>query len=323
MKLVNELKKILTITQKESIVKPTKDLEIIIERHGNKPNIINAGLLKAGKSSLFNALSGKEEFEIGTVRTTVENKSIDVGKYILTDTPGFDANEQDDKTAFEGYKAADYIIFVHNVMEGEFNKIEIEQIDRISKLYKNNEDLFEASILVLSFSDQVENEVVENTLSLINNQMEKLFNCKFKNSVAISSSIYIKGINENKEGLIKISNFNKLENLINQYIQEVDKNSLFEKYVTKQIENIHNIIKIEIERELNELKDKNDVESNIKKTENIKTNIDMKIQNVIESIEKKIPENSNFKNANFAAITNSYTEYRSSSSARSAAADRR
>ena len=321
MKIINELENILKITKKENIIQTVSNLKRIIEKHGSKPNIINAGLLKAGKSSLFNALAGKEEFETGVVRTTVSNKNIEMEKYILIDTPGFDANEQDDKTAFEGYKTADLIIFVHNVMEGELNKLEAEQIDKISKLYSSHEDFFEASILVLSFNDQVENGNTENTLSIISKQMEELFNCKFKKCVAISSSLYMKGFNENKNALIKISNLSELQNLINESIENINQNSLFEKYVTKQIKNIHSIMNEELKNLQNELNNSYNGEDIIKKLKNSKIEIEAKIQETIERVDREIPKNYNFSDAYFGANCNSYTEYKSSSAAMRAATE--
>ena len=50
-----------------------KEVEVIrnLQKNHNKINIVNAGLLKAGKSELFNAISGKQFVETGVRRTTI------------------------------------------------------------------------------------------------------------------------------------------------------------------------------------------------------------------------------------------------------------
>jgi len=59
----------------ESILEEFNEIKERLENH-KMINIINSGLLKAGKSELFNALSNQENFETGVVRTTVENKEV-------------------------------------------------------------------------------------------------------------------------------------------------------------------------------------------------------------------------------------------------------
>ena len=51
----------------------------------SKKIIVNAGLLKAGKSSLLNALTGKNQFAADVIRATVENQRVETDQYILLD----------------------------------------------------------------------------------------------------------------------------------------------------------------------------------------------------------------------------------------------
>ena len=48
-----------------------------ISRNTGKLRVTNAGLLKAGKSSLFNALAGREFFEMDVIRATVRNQQVE------------------------------------------------------------------------------------------------------------------------------------------------------------------------------------------------------------------------------------------------------
>ena len=103
---------------------------------------MNAGLLKAGKSTLFNALLGERVFESDVIRATVKNQKREAEGYFLLDTPGLDANAQDTKEALTAYAKADAIVFVHNLQEGEFNQVEIDSIEQIGSLYGDKKAFF-------------------------------------------------------------------------------------------------------------------------------------------------------------------------------------
>ena len=200
-----------------------KKVEIInnLEKNHNKINIVNAGLLKAGKSELFNAISGKQFFETGVVRTTIENKKLDLDNYVLIDTPGLDANFEDSKMAFDGYKDADIIVFVHNAVDGELNKIEIESIKEIMKLFEDSKVFFDSSILVVTHVDQLQNEEEEEQiLNIINHQIKKLFKDEFLYTIGVDSMSCVKGLKENKNLLVKSSNIFNLKFMIEEIIKE-------------------------------------------------------------------------------------------------------
>lgn len=97
-----------------------------------KVYIINAGRMNHGKSSLMNAVLGKEVFKVADIRQTVKNQYEEYQKNVfLVDTPGLDANSEDDQEAFKVYKKANYILYVHNPKIGELHKNELETIGRI------------------------------------------------------------------------------------------------------------------------------------------------------------------------------------------------
>ena len=84
-----------------------------IDREVQNVNIINAGVMNHGKSSLFNSLLDREEFQTQDVRTTVENKSVQwFDNVYLIDTPGLSAEESDDVESFEAYRSANAVIVV-------------------------------------------------------------------------------------------------------------------------------------------------------------------------------------------------------------------
>lgn len=95
-------------------------------QHAPKPVIAACGLMNAGKSYLLNMLTmhlDQEFFRTADIRETVENAQFESDKFIYLDTPGLDANEQDDQHAWSGLKQADVVLFVHQA-QGELEAVE-------------------------------------------------------------------------------------------------------------------------------------------------------------------------------------------------------
>ena len=98
-------------------------------------NIINAGIMNHGKSSLFNSLIEKEVFGVGDVRVTEKiQREQWLGNAFLIDTPGLEAEESDDTVAYEAYRRANMIIFVHTIKVGELHEKELNAINKIKAL---------------------------------------------------------------------------------------------------------------------------------------------------------------------------------------------
>lgn len=118
-----------------------------IDADSKNINIINAGIMNHGKSSLFNSLMDKEIFAAQDVRTTVVNQNAQwFDKVYLIDTPGLEAEKKDDTAAYDAYRRANMIIFVHNVKVGELHEKELAAINKIKSLF--NDDDFFANIFV-------------------------------------------------------------------------------------------------------------------------------------------------------------------------------
>ncbi|MCI8297626.1 MAG: hypothetical protein HFG22_17465 [Lachnospiraceae bacterium] len=175
-----------------------------------KKCIVNAGLLKAGKSTLFNALLGERVFESDVIRATVKNQKREAEGYFLLDTPGLDANAQDTKEALTAYAKADAIVFVHNLQEGEFNQVEIDSIEQIGSLYGDKKAFFQKTILALSHKDQVEEEYPD-ICRRIEEQCEGSIKGHFCKIVCVDPAGYLKGVDEDKELLKKASGIPELK----------------------------------------------------------------------------------------------------------------
>lgn len=196
------------------------------ERKARKKSVIvNAGLLKAGKSTLFNALAGKEVFASDVVRATRENSKIELEEYFLMDTPGLDAQDEDTQMALMGYEEADCIIFVHNIQEGELNQVEIDSIRQISNLFGDDNIFFESAILVLTHKDQIDNQY-EDIKKRIDEQCESIFKNHFRKSFCVDSNGYRKGVAENKELLKQESGIPELLEMIKSESGNLQESSL-------------------------------------------------------------------------------------------------
>ncbi len=99
-------------------------------------NIINAGRMNHGKSSLLNSLMDSDVFKVNDVRETVVNRRVKYRDSIFfTDTPGLEANAEDDSEAFNIYSSANFILFVHTLRIGELHSEEISYLKRLCKIF--------------------------------------------------------------------------------------------------------------------------------------------------------------------------------------------
>ena len=81
-----------------------------------KPRVLVYGIYNSGKSTLVNALMGREVAEVADRPMTFKTAEYDAGKYVLVDSPGIDApgrrGEDDDMTADSEIRNCHIILFV-------------------------------------------------------------------------------------------------------------------------------------------------------------------------------------------------------------------
>lgn len=160
------------------------------------------GLLKAGKSTLLNAMTGQDElFKSGVIRTTVKNQRVTDGYFEWIDTPGIDDTDQETTTAFAGLKNADCILFAHNLKQGELDRMEVDFLQTCNQL----DAQFLAKLrFVFTHIDDLDSEDVEIIQQKICQQCQSVFNKQFP-TIAVSSVRYLKGYKENKKLLMEKS----------------------------------------------------------------------------------------------------------------------
>lgn len=119
---------------------------------GNEPRVVVCGLLKAGKSSLLNALfddPSNQHFPTAATRKTVCNQCEVLNGICFVDTPGLDHDGQDTREAESSYAAADLLLFVHN---GE-KELEEQQLLLLRNLQAMHPMLEHRLLVVITYKE--------------------------------------------------------------------------------------------------------------------------------------------------------------------------
>ena len=181
-----------------------------------------AGRMNHGKSSLLNSLIGDNIFKVQDIRETTTNSRYELFEDILlVDTPGLDANINDDTIANVAYESSNIILFVHNYNVGDFHKGELEALKRIAGFH-NSEAFGDRFILVLTGKDAVTDQNDRELIKLKLLKDIKQF-CGLQNFpiFEVSNTTFMKGKSENKEKLIIYSGIPTLLEYITSKIEDL------------------------------------------------------------------------------------------------------
>lgn len=182
------------------------DLDSAIMAMAQPLRITTCGLLKAGKSSLLNALTDHLETELfatGAVRTTVRNQTLSHQNFIFVDTPGLDANEADDKEAWNALNTADVLLFVHNPGIGELDQVEVNFLSELASQPGTHQGLEDRLVVILTWLDSNE-EVIDAIAQKVQNQIKNCLGIE-PQLFQISFTSYQEGKLENKQKLVDYS----------------------------------------------------------------------------------------------------------------------
>lgn len=196
-----------------------------------------AGRMNHGKSSLLNSLIGDDIFKVQDIRETTTNSRYELfDDVLLVDTPGLDANINDDAIANVAYESSNIILFVHNYNVGDFHKGELEALKRIADFH-NSEAFSDRFILVLTNKDAVTDQNDRELIKLKLLKDIKQF-CGLQNfpTFEVSNTTFMKGKSENKEKLIVYSGIPTLLEYITSKIENLK--SLRTKQTIEKIRNI-------------------------------------------------------------------------------------
>jgi len=167
-----------------------------------KPRVAAWGLVKAGKSSLLNMLSGHVEdefFKTGAVRTTRLNQELEAGHYVLVDTPGLGIDRDDSQQACKGLDGADVILFVH-APPGELDQEEMDLLAQVKATF--GEATEQRLVVVLSQLDKDQDGAFERIRQRILEQMQERLDIR-PQCFQVSNSRYKKGATREQQNMIK------------------------------------------------------------------------------------------------------------------------
>jgi len=188
------------------------DLTLAIKE--NNVIVTCMGLYNHGKSTLLNVLIKDfkhETFKTADVRETSRNKTVQYGNIKFVDTPGLNAQKNDDKRVMDAVKESDINLFVHTVTTGEFVEKEIEFLNNIKKHWENPQKFIDRTIFVVSRVDKANSEQdIANTIEKMSQQIIEIFNSR-PTIISVSAMRYTKGQVENKKLMIKKSNIEVLD----------------------------------------------------------------------------------------------------------------
>ena len=174
-----------------------------------KPVIAVYGLMNAGKSYLLNMLTqhiNQEYFKTADQRETTANKTLETEQYIYLDTPGLDANVQDDAIAQQGIAEADIVLFVHQP-QGELDPRELAFLHQL----KNSFGKFakHSVVIVISKIDKEPASKIDAIDKEIQKQCQERLGTVFT-TFQVSNTRYKTGICQQKDGLVQASHIEAL-----------------------------------------------------------------------------------------------------------------
>ena len=103
-----------------------------------KPTFMIYGTYNSGKSTLLNALFGKEVADMGDMPTTKQIHEYTYDGFTIYDTPGLNAKSEDDETTLGHLKTSDVVIFV---MSNDGSVEEKYIYERIGDVIKNKKKI--------------------------------------------------------------------------------------------------------------------------------------------------------------------------------------
>lgn len=255
-----------------------------LDKKHSKPIVITWGLMNAGKSYLLNMLTQHIEtefFKTNDFRETSELKAYETPLCTYLDTPGLDANIEDNLVALKGAKYADVVLFVHQ-LQGELEMNEVNFLQDIKTSF--GEFAEKNIILVLSKIDKENAKKVEEIQTRILEQCEE--NLGFQPMCfKISNMYYQTGVKNHKDGLVRHSHIEDLKQHIMTILENSEqvrlerKNSEQQKLLQQLTECKDEIAKIIEQKRLNILEGFNDFNN---ATKDLTTFIDSKAKQYSE-----------------------------------------
>lgn len=205
----------------EGILKDIEDLNNLInDKNSSKVKVVCAGIYNAGKSTFLNQIVGKSVFEVGDIPTTTKMQKYENNNVLFIDTPGVNANENDNNTALQIYKDADLVLFVSNIQNGGLNASEGNYLKEIETIL-GGEEIFKNNVLfMLSNKHQVDEIAIPKIVEEHKNNINKVMGYIPENIFVFDSCTYENGCKNKENALINESGFLDIKKVIDTKVDE-------------------------------------------------------------------------------------------------------
>lgn len=237
--LKQSIKKLHLIAAKGKFGEKLSDIEERLSVSDIHPRIMLFGIYNAGKSTLINALIGKEEAKVADVPMTYAIDEYKWQDYILYDTPGIDAPIEHESVSIEHRNKCDVIIFVmstNGTFDTEKNYTQMIEIIKQEKrliIVLNNKSGLKAEAHQAEIM-QIKAKIFENLRNAAKNlALEKLI--QSYDVFLVNAKTALKGKLEQKAKLVEISGILSLEDEIRNQIAHTHSVYILKQLVNKNI----------------------------------------------------------------------------------------
>ncbi|WP_025270207.1 GTPase [Hippea sp. KM1] len=211
-----------------------------------RPYLMVYGIYNSGKSTLINALFGRDVAEVDDVPKTDKVQKYEINGVIIYDTPGIDAPIEHERVTEEHLKKCEVVLFV---MSSDASFEERKVYEKIIEILKMNKKV----IIVLNNKSGVDNKEGQRMLNRIEGNLIKVMNeTGFKSdnieSYFVNLKSALKAKKENKELLLEKSGIRTLEQAIVKAAMQSKENilttveNLISNFISDKIESLSNQI---------------------------------------------------------------------------------
>lgn len=184
------------------------------------PHIVCTGIYNAGKSTLLNALFNAEKFPTGNIPTTKKVSQAEFNGAVYVDTPGLNADEQDDRETDQAYESADLYLFVSNAENGGIGEQESRWLKALKGRYADENALKHRLVYVLSQGDRLEPETLQRVLEQSRTDLQKVLGFCPEGAFCVDSHTYSDGKEQNEPILVEDSGIPQLRTFLGKWTAE-------------------------------------------------------------------------------------------------------
>lgn len=204
-----------------------EQLDRLIDRHQelqrraahSVPHVICTGIYNAGKSTLLNALTGTDYFPTGDIPTTKELSTLTLEDCVYIDTPGLNAQEEDDQVAQAALQDADIILFVSNMQNGGLTLSESHWLRHLQELLGKRTE--ERLIFVLSQCGRLEDSEISNVEEKFRVDVCSVLGYTPQALFCIDTLIWEEGVHQNQPLLQEVGGLDALRGFLAELCAQV------------------------------------------------------------------------------------------------------